>query len=155
LAFSQDRWKRNGEQTMTRFVILALLPLLMTGCLQAGKQGTPDKVKRYGMAIGLKPEMVDRYKDLHAHAWPEVLQMIKECRIHNYSIYLGELKKGEYYLFGYFEYRGNDFKGDMAKMAADTTTKKWWLQTDPCQIGFENRKKGDWWFTMEEVFHTD
>ena len=43
----------------------------------------------------------------------------------------------------------------MKRMAADETTKKWWKETDPCQFPIENRKKGEQWASMEEVFHCD
>ena len=114
------------------------------------------KVQRYGMVIGIRPEKIAEYKKLHAHAWPGVLSKIKKCHIRNYSIYFAELQKGKYYLFGYFEYVGNDFAGDMKAMAADATTQKWWKETDPCQIPLPTRKKGEkMWLNMQEVFHTD
>ena len=113
------------------------------------------KVQRYGMVIGVRPEKIDEYKRLHANTWPGVLKKIRECNIKNYSIYLKEVAKGKYYLFSYFEYTGDNFKADMASMAADSTTKKWWKETDPCQIPIPMRKEDEWWSTMEEVFHTD
>ncbi len=70
--------------------------------------------------------------------------------IRNYSIYY---KDG--YLFAYFEYVGSDFDADMAKMAADETTQKWWAVCKPCQAPVENRAAGEWWADMEEVFHWD
>ncbi|MBE0704793.1 MAG: L-rhamnose mutarotase, partial [Afipia sp.] len=76
-------------------------------------------MKRYGMVIGLRADMIDAYRKLHAAAWPDVLRMIKECHIRNYSIYLRQLDDGQHYLFSYFEYVGADFAADMAKMAAD------------------------------------
>jgi L-rhamnose mutarotase len=112
-------------------------------------------MKRYGWVIGLKPEAIEEYKKLHAAVWPEVLKMIKEAKICNYSIYLKELNPGEYYLFSYLEYNGNDFAADMAKMAADATTKRWWTFTDPCQQPIRTAKQGEWWADMEEVFHLD
>jgi len=112
-------------------------------------------MKRFGMVVGLRPEKLDEYKRVHAAVWPGVLQRIHDCNIRNYSIYLGRLDDGNYYLFSYFEYVGDDFKADMAKMAADPTTQEWWKITDPCQIPLENRALGDWWMNLEEVFHTD
>jgi len=112
-------------------------------------------MKRYGMVIGLKPEKIEEYKKLHAEVWPGVLKTIRECNIRNYSIFLGELEEGKYYLFAYFEYVGDDFKADMQKMAADPVTQKWWKLTDPCQIPLPTRAEGEWWTNMEEVFHTD
>jgi L-rhamnose mutarotase len=113
------------------------------------------KVTRYGMVIGLKPEMAETYKKLHASAWPAVLQKIKECNIRNYSIYLKEVEPGKIYLFSYFEYTGGDFAADMARMAADPLTQKWWKETDPCQYAVPLHGDKEWWSRMAEVFHTD
>jgi L-rhamnose mutarotase len=107
-------------------------------------------MQRYGSVIKLKPEKLAEYKQLHANVWPEVLNMIRECNIRNYSIYY---KDG--YLFSYFEYQGDDFKADMKKMAADPNTQNWWKLTDPCQEPLESCKEGEWWASMEEFFHTD
>jgi L-rhamnose mutarotase len=114
----------------------------------------PD-VERYGMIIGLKPEKIAYYKELHAATWPGVLEMIKECHIRNYSIYLKEVEPGRHYLISYYEYAGNDFEADMAKMAADPTTQKWWKETNPCQTAIPMHGPKEWWSRMEEVFHTD
>jgi L-rhamnose mutarotase len=43
----------------------------------------------------------------------------------------------------------------MEKMAADPVTQRWWALTDPCQEPVDNRKAGEWWAEMEEVFHCD
>ena len=107
-------------------------------------------MQRYGSVIKLKPEKLEEYKVLHANVWPDVLKMIRECNIRNYSIYF---KDG--YLFSYFEYHGEDFAADMQKMAADPNTQTWWKVTDPCQEPLESRKPGEWWARMEEFFHTD
>ena len=115
----------------------------------------PGRVERYGMVIGVKPEKIDYYKQLHAAAWPGVLAKIKECHIRNYSIYLREIAKGQYLLFSYFEYTGDDFAADMAKMAADPETRRWWKETDPCQLPIPTRGEKEFWSRMEEVFHAD
>lgn len=105
-------------------------------------------MKRYGSVIKVKSDKLDEYKKLHADVWPDVLKMIKECNIVNYSIYY---KDG--YLFSYYEYSGNDYEEDMAKMAADPITQKWWEICKPCQEPLTTREKGEWWADMEEVFH--
>jgi L-rhamnose mutarotase len=113
------------------------------------------KVQRFGQIIALKPEKLAYYKELHAAVWPSVLKKIKDCHIRNYSIYLKEIEKGKLYLFAYFEYTGNDFDADMAKMAADPETQRWWKETDPCQMRIPMSGEKDWWSSLEEVFHTD
>jgi len=112
-------------------------------------------MKRYGWVIGVRPDKLEEYKRLHAAVWPGVLKMIKACHIQNYSIYLRRLPDGNHYLFSYLEYTGNDFAGDVAKMAADEETQRWWAVCKPCQIPLANRAEGEWWADMEEVFHQD
>ena len=112
-------------------------------------------MKRYGSIIGVKPEKLDEYKRLHAAAWPGVLRMIHECQIRNYSIYFRRMPDGAHYLFSYFEYIGEDFDADMAKMAADPETQRWWDACKPCHEPLSDRASGQWWADMEEVFHCD
>lgn len=112
-------------------------------------------MKRYGMVIGVRAEKLEEYKTLHAAVWPDVLKMIRQCHIQNYSIYLRKLPDGQNYLFSYFEYTGSDFAADMAMMAADPTTQRWWSVCIPCQKALEDRAAGEWWANMEEVFHSD
>ena len=110
------------------------------------------KMQRMGMVIGVKPEKIAEYKRLHADTWPEVLEMIHACNIRNYTIFLHE---PENLLFSYWEYVGEDFDADMAKMAEHEPTQRWWQLTDPCQTPLESGKKGEKWAGMEEVFHAD
>ncbi|HTN07420.1 L-rhamnose mutarotase [Agriterribacter sp.] len=113
------------------------------------------KIKRYGMITGLESGKLAYYKELHAAVWPDVLKKITECNMRNYSIYVKEIDNKPY-LFSYFEYTGNDFAGDMKKMAADTATQRWWKETAPTQIPLPDAAaKGETWSVMEEVFHYD
>ena len=112
-------------------------------------------MERYGSVVEVKAEKLDEYVKLHANVWPDVLDMIKKCNIRNYSIYLRKLPDGKLYLFSYFEYAGSDFEADMAKMAADATTQKWWDVCKPCHTPLPDRVEGEWWASMEEVFHCD
>jgi L-rhamnose mutarotase len=107
-------------------------------------------MKRYGMIIKVKEDKLEEYRKLHADPWPEVVKKIKECNIRNYSIYY---RNG--WLFGYWEYTGNNFEEDMKKMSEDPITQEWWKLTDPCQIPLDDRMQGEWWAKMEEVFHVD
>lgn len=107
-------------------------------------------MKRFGQIIGVKPEVFAEYVKYHAAVWPGVLKMITDCNIRNYSIY-----HKDNLLFAYFEYVGDDFDADMAKMGADPETQRWWDIMKPMQAPLATRAEGDWWSTMEEVFHTD
>ncbi len=105
-------------------------------------------MKRIGQIIGVDPGRFEEYKNYHRAVWPEVLDMIRQCNIRNYSIFH---KDG--LLFAYFEYTGTDFEADMAKMAADPKTQEWWDIMMPMQRPLDNRVEGEWWTGMEEVFH--
>lgn len=105
-------------------------------------------MKRYGMVIRVRPELEDAYVHLHENTWPGVLQRISDSNIRNYSIFM---RDG--YLFAYYEYVGEDYEADMAKMAADPVTQAWWKLTDPCQQPVESAAAGEKWAEMEEVFH--
>ena len=104
-------------------------------------------VQRFGQHAKLKPECIEEYIRLHAAAWPDVLAAITECNIRNYSIFI----KGDV-LFAYFEYVGEDYHADMAKMAADPITQDWWKHTKPC---FEGHLDNVYYLDMEEIFHHD
>ena len=107
-------------------------------------------MKRYGQVIGIDPKTLAEYKRYHADVWPGVLAKIRECNMRNYSIY-----RKDDLLFAYFEYHGEDFDADMAKIAADPKTQEWWAIMEPMQRPLDTREDGEWWATMEEVFHTD
>jgi len=107
-------------------------------------------MQRFASVIGMKPENRAEYEKLHADVWPAVLEQIKTSNIRNYSIFrYGEL------LFSYFEYVGDNFDADMAAMAADPTTQKWWDVCKPLQTPVADRADGEWWATIPEIFHTD
>ena len=112
-------------------------------------------MKRYGAVLGVKEEKLDEYRRLHAAVWPGVLKMIAGCNIRNFSVYLRKLPDGKHYLFSYFEYVGEDYDADMAKIAADPTTQEWWDVCMPCQEPLPDRAEGEWWASMEGVFHCD
>ena len=103
-------------------------------------------MKRIGEMIKIKPEGLEEYKRYHANPLPGVNKMIKECHIKNYSIY----QRGDY-MFAYYEYEGED----MAKMDADPATQYWWSLVKPLMCPLEDRKEGEFWAGMEEIYHLD
>ena len=86
--------------------------------------------KRFGQMIKVKPEKLAEYKKWHANPMPGVNEMIKECGLKNYSIY----SRGEY-LFTYFEYEGEDFDADMAKLVGE----KLGVEVDFVEIDWDNK----------------
>ena len=123
-----------------------LCAALLAGC------ATRQPPQRFAWVTGLKPEKAAYYRDLHAHPWPSVNRMIKDCHIRNFSIHECEID-GKLYLFAYLEYTGKDFDADMKRMAADPETQRWWKETDPCQSPLPDAAaKGKIWADTTEVY---
>ncbi len=106
-------------------------------------------VRRFGQVLGIASEHIEEYERLHRAVWPTVLATIHACNIRNYSIF-----RSEHLLFAYFEYVGDDYETDMAKMAGDPTMQEWWSVCEPLQDPLPQRAPGEWWMTLREVFHT-
>ncbi len=107
-------------------------------------------MQRYGLVLRVRPEKEQEYRRDHEAVWPEILKIIRNANIRNYSIYLKDD-----YLFAYYEYAGDDHAADMAKLAAEPKMREWWDIMEPMQDPLPTRKEGEWWAEMEEVFHTD
>jgi L-rhamnose mutarotase len=105
---------------------------------------------RFAAVIRLRPEREAAYRALHDAAWPEVLAALKRAHVQNYSIFL---RDGQ--LFSHLEYTGDDYAADMAAIAADEATRRWWQLTDPCQQPLDSAAEGEWWAPAEELFHLD
>lgn len=111
---------------------------------------TVSVVKRFGSLIRVRPERLAEYKACHQAVWPEVLDLMRRCHMRNFSIYH---KDG--FLFSYYEYTGDDHAADMVRLAADPKNQEWWAYVMPMQAPLDTRQPGEWWASMEEVFHMD
>ena len=105
---------------------------------------------RVAQVIRLDPDRIEDYERVHAAVWPEVLAQLSRSGIRNYSIH-----RYETLLFANFEYVGDDFESDMAAMADDETTRRWWAVCEPMQRPVAERAAGDWSHAIPEVFHVD
>jgi L-rhamnose mutarotase len=108
--------------------------------------------RRFGMVIGLRSEKADAYKALHADSEPGVRDLLQKYSIHNFSIFARKLGDGREYLFGYFEYMGDDYDADMATLAAEPRNASWLELCDPCQRPLEGETS---WAEMDEVYHNE
>jgi len=127
--------------------IAALLCTLICGLLAGCASTTPPK--RIGMVVGLDPAQTAEYKRLHADANPGVRDLLNKYHMHNFSIFLHQID-GKWYEFGYYEYTGDDFEGDMAKMNAEPRIKEWLKVCDPMQRPLPGEKS---WATMKQVYY--
>ncbi len=110
-------------------------------------------MRRVGQVIGLKLDGLTKYRELHTDihiTWPEVLAASRAANIRNYTIFqLGEL------LFASFEYHGDDYAADMARLAANPKVREYWGHVIPLQVPLAERQPGEHWALMEEIYHAD
>lgn len=109
-----------------------------------------QKPRRFGQVIGIAPEAIETYCRYHAALWPDLVPVLKEAGLANYSIFLKDDR-----LFAFFEYHGENFEQDMAKVAAHPRIKEWWAIMEPMQRPLATRAPGEWWANMQEVFRLD
>ena len=108
--------------------------------------------KVFGQIGRLKPECIELYRRLHEQdvytpRWAGVLEKIHDCNMRNYSIFIEDDV-----VFGYFEYVGQDYDADMAKMAADPTTQDWWSHTRPCFTKYKAESPEAFYTDMQQFF---
>jgi L-rhamnose mutarotase len=132
-------------------ILVATFALATAVCavgLYAKSEGS--HVQRIGMVIGIKPDQISAYEALHAASNAGVRDLLTTYHIQNFSIFIHQLDDGKYYLFGYYEYTGRDYKADMAKLATEPRNQKWLSVTDALQIPLSGEKS---WAKMQEVYH--
>lgn len=112
-------------------------------------------MKRFGSVCMLEAGRAEEYIRLHAAVWPGVLERITASRLRNFSIFHRRMPNGAHLVFSYFEYAGEALEADLAAMAADPLTQKWWAVCQPCMIPLPDRAPGEWWAGMTEIFHHD
>jgi L-rhamnose mutarotase len=133
---------------------LAALVLTISFSCNSGeeKDSVKKEVKRVGMVIKIKPECIEEYKAVHADSNYGVRDLLIEANMRNFSIFLHQLDDGNWYEFGYYEYTGDDFEADMAKLDKHPRNIEWLKVCDPMQIPLEGY---DSWAEMEQVYYND
>lgn len=121
--------------------------VVVSFCLGAATQA-PKPIKRVGMVVGIKPEKIEEYKRLHADGNAGVRDLLSKYHMENFSIFLHQID-GKWYEFGYYEYTGDDFDADMAKLDAEPRNKEWLKICDPMQIPLKGEKG---WAKMDCVY---
>lgn len=107
-------------------------------------------MQRYGIIIKVKPDSLEEYKRLHANPWPEINQIMRDHGIRNFTIY-----ERDGYLFGFFEFIGDDIKAAFEQMESYPIYQEWLSLNNPLQEPLPTRKEGEWWSFMNEIYHLD
>ncbi|MDN5216831.1 L-rhamnose mutarotase [Fulvivirgaceae bacterium BMA12] len=147
------------KSPITKLSIISTLVILLAQCHQPGKSSKHKNelsakdnnvVKRIGMVIRLREDNIAAYKKLHAFDNPGVRDLLSKYNMRNFSIFLHKLDDGKYYEFGYYEYVGDDFEGDMDKLAAEPRNQAWLEICDPMQIPLQGYNS---WAEMEQIYY--
>lgn len=89
------------------------------------------QTKRFGFKMKMLPGFKEEYMKRHSEIWPELVRLLKEEGIGNYSIFLDEETNT---LFAYQEQGGNSSSQDLGNTEI---VKKWWkymadiMETNP------------------------
>jgi L-rhamnose mutarotase len=141
------------KNTITLACVAALVLAVSFSCNTGGEaESVRKEVKRVGMVIKIKPEYIEEYKAVHADSNPGVRDLLIEANMRNFSIFLHQLDDGNWYEFGYYEYTGDDFEADMAKLDEHPRNIEWLKVCDPMQIPLEGY---DSWAEMELVYYNN
>jgi L-rhamnose mutarotase len=107
----------------------------------------PGQRRRTGTLARLKKAKLSENRQLHAEPWPEIVVLLKQANISNYSISLNE---PSLQIFASSPYCGENFETEMTALDASPVSKKWYALTSACQI-VDGR--GQIWSHMSEAFH--
>ena len=107
-------------------------------------------MQSYGLTLMLRDdrEIIERYRDHHRNAWPEVLARLREAGVTQMKIYLVGRR-----MFMYMEtLDGFDPERDFPKLAEDPRYQEWDELMRTLQERAPEAKAGEWCAQMEEVF---
>ncbi len=141
------------KQSIFAIAFVMLIGIASTGCTTSQKEEIRKKeVKRVGMVIKIKPEFIEEYKAVHSDSNAGVRDLLIKANMRNFSIFLHQLDDGNWYEFGYYEYTGDDFEADMAKLAKHPRNIEWLKICDPMQVPLDGYEG---WAEMEQVYFND
>ena len=104
--------------------------------------------RRFAFKMKLKPGCEKEYQKRHAAIWPELVEMIKQQGVGNYSIYWD---KDTNLLFAYQECSGEGNSQDTDNV--NPITQRWWdMMADIMEVNPDNSPVS---IPLEEVFHLD
>ena len=105
-------------------------------------------MKRFAFKMKLKPGCEKEYEKRHAAIWPELVEMIHQQGVANYSIYWD---KDTNLLFAYQECSGDTTSQETESV--DPITQRWWdMMADIMEVNPDNSPVT---VPLQEVFHLD
>lgn len=106
-------------------------------------------MKRIGFLLKVKQDKIEEYKKIHATVWPDLLEALRRCGWHNYSLFMRE----EGTLFGYFE-TPHDLQTAIEAMNNEEINTKWQTMMAPFFESPNGARADEILIELEEVFYT-
>ncbi|MES0813058.1 L-rhamnose mutarotase [Roseibium sp. SCPC15] len=104
-------------------------------------------MEKFAFRMQLNPGMEAEYRKRHDEIWPELVALLKEAGIRDYSIHLDPQT---HILFGVL-WRSDDHK--MEDLPSHPVMQKWWAHmADIMETGSDNEPVA---IPLETVFHMD
>jgi L-rhamnose mutarotase len=104
-------------------------------------------IRRFGFKMKLNPGFRDEYRKRHNEIWPELVTLLKNEGIGNYSIFFDEETNT---LFAYQEQSGKSSSQDMG---SNEIVRKWWnYMADIMEINPDNSPVS---IPLEQVFYME
>lgn len=107
-------------------------------------------MKRIGFLLKVKKDKIEEYKQIHTNVWPEMLDALRRCGWHNYSLFM----RDDGTLFGYFE-TPHDLQTVIDAMNNEEINTKWQNMMAPFFESPNGARADEILIELEEVFHTD
>jgi L-rhamnose mutarotase len=104
-------------------------------------------MKRFGFKMKLYPGFKEEYRKRHEEIWPELIRLLKDAGVGNYSIFLDEETNT---LFAYQEQTGESSSQDLGNTAI---VKEWWKYM--ADIMETNPDNSPVTIPLEEVFYLE
>lgn len=105
-------------------------------------------MKRFAFKMYLKPGNEKEYERRHAAIWPELVRMIKDAGVSDYSIFWD---RDTNVLFGIQKCDGDASSQDAGHV--DPVTQRWWdMMADIMEVNPDNSPVT---VPLQEVFHLD
>ena len=114
---------------------------------QLSNMGEINALERYAFKMQLKPGVEDEYKKRHDEIWPEMISVLKEAGVSDYSIFLDE-ETGQ--LFAFLR---RDEKHLMDALPDKAIVRKWWDWNAPLMEVLPDNEPVS--IPLKEMFHLE
>jgi L-rhamnose mutarotase len=109
-------------------------------------EGESSELRRYAFMLRLRPGAETAYEEAHRAVWPEMLALLKNAGISEYSIY----RRDELLILAL---RAKDFEATWSQIENDPVNRRWQEAMAPFFAPVEGLRSGERFPMLKEVFY--